>query len=51
MYFKNFPTIPYDATGTGEFKSVKNLLRRVGLRAKVKTINLFSSSPYRSNDI
>ena len=37
MYFKNFPTIPYDATGTGEFKSVKNLLRRVGLRAKVKT--------------
>ena len=36
MYFKNFPTIPYDATGTGEFKSVKNLLRRVGIRAKVK---------------
>ena len=37
MYFKNFPTIPYDATGTGEFKSVKNLLRRVGIRAKVKS--------------
>jgi len=37
MYFKNFPTIPYDSTGTGEFKSVKNLLRRVGIRAKVKS--------------
>ena len=37
MYFKNFPTIPYDATGTGEFKSVKNLLRSVGIRAKVKS--------------
>ena len=37
MYFKNFPTIRYDATGTGEFKSVKNLLRRVGIRAKVKS--------------
>ena len=37
MYFKQFPTIPYDFKGTGEFKSVKNLLRRVGVRAKVKT--------------
>lgn len=37
MYFSNFPTIPYDSKGTGEFKDVKNLLRRVGIRAKVKT--------------
>jgi hypothetical protein len=37
MYFNNFPTIPYDSKGTGEFKDVKNLLRRVGIRAKVKT--------------
>jgi len=37
MYFKQFPTIPYDSTGTGEYKDVKNLLRRVGIRAKVKT--------------
>ena len=36
MYFEQFPTIPYDATGTGKFKGVKNLLRRVGIRAKVK---------------
>ena len=37
MYFKQFPTIPYDSKGTGEFKDVKNLLRRVGIRAKVKS--------------
>ena len=37
MYFSQFPTIPYDSKGTGEFKSVKNLLRRVGIRAKVKS--------------
>ena len=36
MYFQNFPTIPYDSTGTGEYKGVTNLLRRVGIRAKVK---------------
>ena len=38
MYFdKNFPTIPYDSVGQGTFKDVKNLLRRVALRTKVKT--------------
>ena len=37
MYFKNFPTIPYDSQGNGKFKDVKNLLRRVGVRAKVKS--------------
>ena len=37
MYFSQFPTIPYDSKGTGEFKDVKNILRRVGIRAKVKT--------------
>ena len=36
MYFSQFPTIPYDAEGNGKFKDVKNLLRRVGIRAKVK---------------
>ena len=36
MYFQNFPTIPYDSTGTGQYKGVTNLLRRVGIRAKVK---------------
>ena len=40
MYFKNFPTIVYDAVGDGEFKDVKNLLRRVAIRAKVKTNTL-----------
>ena len=38
MYFdKNFPTIEYDSVGNGEFKDVKNLLRRVALNTKVKT--------------
>jgi len=41
MYFTNFPTIPYDATGTGETKDVKNLLRRVAMRQKVRTNTLF----------
>ena len=40
MYFDNFPTIPYDSAGTGEFKDVKNLLRRVGVRAKAKANTL-----------
>ena len=40
MYFDNFPTIPYDSELTGEYKDVKNLLRRVGIRAKVKANTL-----------
>ena len=41
MYFdKNFPTIPYDSVGQGTFKDVKNILRRVALRTKVKTNSL-----------
>jgi len=40
MYFNNFPTIPYDSELTGEYKDVKNLLRRVGIRAKVKANTL-----------
>ena len=41
MYFKNFPNIPYDSVGNGQTKDVKNLLRRVGIRAKVKANVLF----------
>ena len=37
MYFKNFPLIPYDSVGNGEFKLVTNLLKRVAIRAKVRT--------------
>jgi len=40
MYFNNFPLIPYDSEGNYKFKDVTNLLRRVGLRAKVKTNTL-----------
>ena len=37
MYFPNFPIIPYDSVGNGDFKLVTNLLKRVGVRSKVKT--------------
>ena len=40
MYFDNFPTIIYDSEKEGEYKDVKNLLRRVGIRAKVRTNTL-----------
>ena len=37
MYFANFPVIPYDSVGDGEFKLVTNLLKRVAVRTKVRT--------------
>jgi hypothetical protein len=37
MYFENFPLIPYDSVGDGQFKIVTNLLKRVAMRSKVKT--------------
>jgi len=37
MYFANFPLIPYDSVGNGEFKLVTNLMKRVALRSKVRT--------------
>ena len=40
MYFDSFPVIPYDAKGDLNFKDVTNLLRRVGMRAKLKTNTL-----------
>ena len=36
MYFANFPLIPYDSVGNGEFKVVTNLMKRVALRSKVR---------------
>ena len=40
MYFNSFPTIPYDSIGDGNFKDVKNLMRRVAVRSKVRTNTL-----------
>ena len=40
MYFDTFPVIPYDSVGDYNFKEVTNILRRVRLRAKVKTNTL-----------
>ena len=40
MYFRNFPLIPYDSDFNLKFKTVTNLLRRVGMRTKLKTNTL-----------
>ena len=40
MYFNSFPVIPYDSKGDLNFKGVTNLLRRVGMRAKLKSNTL-----------
>ena len=40
MYFKSFPYIIYDIKGTGDFEVVKNLLKRVALKTKVRTNSL-----------
>ena len=40
MYFSSFPVIPYDSKGDLNFKDVTNLLRRVGLRTKLKSNTL-----------
>ena len=40
MYFENFPLIPYDSVGDGNYKLVTNLLKRVALRSKVRTNSL-----------
>ena len=37
MYFNSMPKIYYDSAGIGQPKIVTNLMRRVGLRTKVKT--------------
>ena len=36
MYFRAMPNIYYDSKGDGKYKLVKNLLRRVAVRTKVK---------------
>ena len=36
MYFNSFPVIPYDSSGNLIFKDVTNLMRRIGLRTKVR---------------
>ena len=46
MYFGNFPTIPYDSVGNGDLKMVTNLLKRVAVRAKVKTNTLLFDTYY-----
>ena len=51
MYFASFPVIPYDSVGNGHYKYVTNLLRRVGLRAKIKSNTLlFDTYDIRSGE-
>ena len=51
MYFENFPVFPYDSVGKGDFKFVTNLLRRVGLRTKIKSnVLLFDTYDIRSGE-
>ena len=45
MYFNSFPIIPYDSTGTGQYKDVTNLLRRVAVRTKIRS-NAFLFDTY-----
>ena len=40
MYFESIPKIYYDSMGTGNPKVVTNLLRRVAVRAKIRTNTL-----------
>ena len=40
MYFKNMPKIYYDSMNTGQPKVVTNIMRRVAVRAKIKTNTL-----------
>ena len=51
MYFANFPAIPYDSVGNGDYKYVTNLLRRVGLRTQIKSnVLLFDTYDIRSGE-
>ena len=45
MYFNSFPIIPYASTGTGQYKDVTNLLRRVAVRTKIRS-NAFLFDTY-----
>ena len=37
MYFANFPLIPYDNYGTGDFRLTPNILKHIAVRANIKT--------------
>ena len=51
MYFEKFPVVLYDSVGKGDFKFATNLLRRVGLRTKIRTnVLLFDTYDIRSGE-
>ena len=51
QYFKQFPKIIYDITGTGDYKLVTDLLRRVKVRDGIKNnISLFDKYNVKDNE-
>tara|TARA_R110002020_G_scaffold461293_1_gene680188 strand:- start:1322 stop:1840 length:519 start_codon:yes stop_codon:yes gene_type:complete len=51
MYFKNFPTIKYDATGNKTLQTVSDILTRVQIRANVLTRDvLFTKYQVKENE-
>ena len=47
MYFQQFPFLTYDAVGDGDYKVVTDLLKRVSLHAKARSV----SSIYDTYDV
>ena len=51
MYFSHFPLLVYDAVGTGDYKLVTNLIKRVAMHAKAKSVaSIFDTYDVRSGE-
>ena len=51
MYFSHFPLLVYDATGTDDYKLVTNLIKRVAMHAKAKSVaSIFDTYDVRSGE-
>ena len=51
MYFRQFPLLVYDAVGGGDYKLVTNLLKRVALHTKAKSVaSIFDTYDVRSGE-
>ena len=51
MYFSHFPLLVYDGVGTGDYKLVTNLIKRVAMHAKAKSVaSIFDTYDVRSGE-
>ena len=51
MYFSHFPLLVYDAAGTDDYKLVTNLIKRVAMHAKAKSVaSIFDTYDVRSGE-